>query len=344
MGAAWCGRVEDPAQGAAEVQPPPPVPAPADVGQLEGAGGLTPGDGEASAPAVHADQLEGGKLEGVASLTLADGEASARAVLEREEALMRTEFEERAEVSGNERYARKGITGAKIWDLKAREDARKQRQAEAAAAGAADHPGPHRVQLSVYRLGPVGYHSAVAVCGLEVYFDGTAAAFVSDLSRPGVQICNPECGPIGEFQEAIDMGESPLSSYRIGRVVAELAPQWSIGSYHLLQNNCNHFAEAMINMLGCPGRPPTWVNRAAICAGVMIPDCVFNWAARRSGLQRQRLDTGREHCSCGARFGLCTARNYCSACAYPKCGQCLSVAARRATLEAPYGGGCCSDC
>eukprot|EP01062_Namystynia_karyoxenos_P031591 TRINITY_DN23430_c0_g2_i2.p1 TRINITY_DN23430_c0_g2~~TRINITY_DN23430_c0_g2_i2.p1 ORF type:complete len:427 (+),score=103.63 TRINITY_DN23430_c0_g2_i2:67-1281(+) len=404
MGAAWCGSVEDPTQGAAEAQHEPPVLAPAAVGQLEVAAGLTPGDAEASAPAVHAEKLEGGKLEdgkleGVASVTLADGEASARAGLESEEGLMRNEMEGRTEVSGGEAYARKGITGAKKWDVRAREDARRQRQAEAAAA--IDHPGPHQVWLNVYSLRPVGYHSAVSVCGVEVYFDGTAAGFASDLSRPGIQVCNPECGPIGQFQEPILMGESPFSSHRIGRIVAEMAPQWSIGSYHLLYQNCNHFAEAMLNLLGCPGRPPVWVNRAANWAGVLIPDCLFNWAARRTGLQRQRLDTGREHCGCGARFGLCTTREYCSACGYPSCGQCLSnrrvvplygpnpvpvcgycvdrypappaagapapeappapaaapaapaqggatvplsVAARRATLEAPSGGGCCSHC
>eukprot|EP01062_Namystynia_karyoxenos_P072935 TRINITY_DN6961_c0_g1_i2.p1 TRINITY_DN6961_c0_g1~~TRINITY_DN6961_c0_g1_i2.p1 ORF type:complete len:407 (+),score=75.87 TRINITY_DN6961_c0_g1_i2:74-1222(+) len=292
MGAAWCGCVDGPTPGGALQQPHP----------------------SALPAAVKAERL--GLKRG---LRPSNAECAARAEMEAEEACARAELGEnqgRAAVAVWEAHTRVGIASALA--LKTCTAPRRRE---------VDVPGPHEVSLSVYSLGPVGYHSAVVVIGRELYYGGHEAAGAPPhlANRTGVLSCRPERGPIGAFYARLPMGQSALSSVAARRAITGMMAEWTRAAYHLLQHNCNHFAEAALAALGCPGRPPAWVNRTADWVDRYVPDELFSWYLRVVGAQRQGPAGGaRWRCSCGARCGVCQRRTDCGACGGAFCGDCTS--------------------
>eukprot|EP01062_Namystynia_karyoxenos_P013005 TRINITY_DN14680_c0_g1_i2.p1 TRINITY_DN14680_c0_g1~~TRINITY_DN14680_c0_g1_i2.p1 ORF type:complete len:459 (+),score=88.40 TRINITY_DN14680_c0_g1_i2:86-1462(+) len=359
MGASCCGSVEDPSQSAA-VQHRPVLPA----------AGVAGAEGPAAARAyltAREEAIRAGLLKEEARMraflaAVNIPEAAGRAGIAGQEELGRaflaavrqpessgrsevlvgedTEWEESRKAWAAARKARRNRKQM-LRRRQQRWNARHREQLAQQVVGAESAP---EVWLVVYRL-PVGYHSAVEVYGEEYFFEGTYSANspAMDLSRSGIQSCRPRRGPYGDFKERISMGLSPLGKSGIARIIAEMTPDWSLGSYHLLQRNCNNFAEALLARIGCPGRPPEWVNAAARCAAICVPVALFDWVARRVGMQKRRPVRELAFCSCGARFGICTHRTYCPACAMPHCKECIS-GCRVVPLHGPRPVQVCRHC
>ncbi len=135
------------------------------------------------------------------------------------------------------------------------------------------------------KLGFGFYHSGVCVNGYEWAFGGNAQAREGE---PGIFASRPRTVlPAFKFHEAITLGYLPqgVKESDVSAVLSELAPQWTARSYHLLSKNCNHFSEAFAmaltakfgeTVMSCVGGTfPTYVNRAARFADVVVPDAIY---------------------------------------------------------------------
>lgn len=79
----------------------------------------------------------------------------------------------------------------------------------------------------------------------------------------GVFATNPRQAPgTVTFREAILLGETSLSARQVYAVVQELGQEFRGNAYHLLQQNCNTFSDALCYRLTGEHAPP-WVNRLA---------------------------------------------------------------------------------
>ncbi|EFJ49855.1 hypothetical protein VOLCADRAFT_73996 [Volvox carteri f. nagariensis] len=123
------------------------------------------------------------------------------------------------------------------------------------------------VVLNIYDLAPqnnwtywcgVGiFHSGVEVYGVEYAYGG------HDYDYSGVFATNPRDAP-GQvvFRESIPMGETTMTQQEIHHLVQRMGNEYKGNNYHLLQRNCNHFANDLCRQL--VGRDaPSWINRLA---------------------------------------------------------------------------------
>ncbi|KAK2080308.1 hypothetical protein QBZ16_000161 [Prototheca wickerhamii] len=101
------------------------------------------------------------------------------------------------------------------------------------------------------------FHSGVEVYGVEYAYGG------HEYDAPGVFATNPRQAPgTVTFREAILLGETSLSARQVYAVVQELGQEFRGNAYHLLQQNCNTFSDALCYRLTGEHAPP-WVNRLA---------------------------------------------------------------------------------
>lgn len=101
------------------------------------------------------------------------------------------------------------------------------------------------------------FHAGVEVYGIEYAFGG------HDYDYSGVFATKPRDAP-GQviFRESIHMGETTLSQSEVQKLVQQMGQQYKGNRYHLLQCNCNHFANDLCQRLA--GKPaPSWINRLA---------------------------------------------------------------------------------
>ncbi|KAI8871331.1 DUF862-domain-containing protein, partial [Ramicandelaber brevisporus] len=87
------------------------------------------------------------------------------------------------------------------------------------------------------------YHTSVVVFGLEVFFGA------------GVQACVPGQSGHGHAIERIPMGSTSVSRADFDAQIAAMSRTWTAESYHLLDNNCNNFTEALCRFLVGRGIP-----------------------------------------------------------------------------------------
>jgi hypothetical protein len=119
------------------------------------------------------------------------------------------------------------------------------------------------VELAVYDLSPANDCLATIGCGLHhtgVRIGGQEWTFSND----GVFSHTPgEVGQEGiELRAVVPLGELTIDSKGVEGVISELrANAFPAGSYHLVLQNCNHFATALCERLGYT--VPAWVNRLA---------------------------------------------------------------------------------
>ena len=113
----------------------------------------------------------------------------------------------------------------------------------------------------LYWLGQGIYHSGVEVYGCEFAFGG------HDGSQTGVFSTPPKaCLSQGQvaFRQSFDLGETTLSPAAVEKLIIELGDIFRGNRYHLLQRNCNHFADELVAALTKgKARAPKWVNRTA---------------------------------------------------------------------------------
>lgn len=150
--------------------------------------------------------------------------------------------------------------------------------------------GRVRVALNVYNLAP-GYNRVAHSVGMVrfIFFSSArrrrrgsvrkvtgrlAGAYVQGAYHTGVQVSGREysfsnegvtngvpkqCPPDVTFFKSITIGYTHLS---VSGTVARLRLRFAPGSYDILEQNCNHFSDALCRALLDKGIP-SWVNRLA---------------------------------------------------------------------------------
>jgi len=137
---------------------------------------------------------------------------------------------------------------------------------------------PVSVALNVYDLAPANellhpvglgiYHTGVEISGSEYTFADSAGIF----SHP------PRSVPQAKFREQIDLGsfegaENGAAALVQSAVRALAEEKFGPNDYHILQNNCNHFAKALVWKL-LQKQIPAYINRMAdigVCCSCLIP-------------------------------------------------------------------------
>ncbi|PNW69915.1 hypothetical protein CHLRE_17g698100v5 [Chlamydomonas reinhardtii] len=123
------------------------------------------------------------------------------------------------------------------------------------------------VVLNVYDLAP--QNQWTIFCGVGIFHSGVEVHGVEyaygqhDYDYSGIFATNPRDAP-GQvvFRESILMGETHLSQAEIHALVQRMGNDYKGTNYHLLQRNCNHFANDLcVQLIG--KEAPTWVNRLA---------------------------------------------------------------------------------
>eukprot|EP00919_Chromeraceae_sp_WS-2016_P058324 GHVR01138635.1.p1 GENE.GHVR01138635.1~~GHVR01138635.1.p1 ORF type:complete len:230 (-),score=68.75 GHVR01138635.1:262-906(-) len=131
-----------------------------------------------------------------------------------------------------------------------------------------------KVQVNVYDLVEeqswVGlYHSGVEILGTEYSFAGNS----------GVYECEPRRAPDGRFKCSHVIGDTTKSMSEVKSVVDRLRDKFHGDSYDLIEQNCNHFSNALCMRLLDKGIP-SYINRAA-CVGKFC-SCFVPPGMRRS--------------------------------------------------------------
>lgn len=57
------------------------------------------------------------------------------------------------------------------------------------------------------------------------------------------------------YREAIILGETNCSIFKVNQILRELSREWPGGSYDLLSKNCNHFCDDFCERLGVQKLP-----------------------------------------------------------------------------------------
>jgi deubiquitinase DESI2 len=101
------------------------------------------------------------------------------------------------------------------------------------------------------------FHSGIEVYGIEYAFGG------HEYDAPGVFATEPRDAPGAIFRESIELGPTSLSPDQVYSLVQELGrTKYKGNAYHLLQLNCNNFANDLCMKL-TGKEAPGWINRLA---------------------------------------------------------------------------------
>jgi deubiquitinase DESI2 len=119
------------------------------------------------------------------------------------------------------------------------------------------------VELAVYDLTPANdclatigfglHHTGVRIGGQEYTFsnDGVFSHTPGEVAQEGVRL-----------RAVLPLGQLTIDSKAVDDMISELrGKSFPAGSYHLVLQNCNHFAAALAGSLGYS--VPGWVNRLA---------------------------------------------------------------------------------
>eukprot|EP00056_Hartaetosiga_gracilis_P000795 m.40520 g.40520 ORF g.40520 m.40520 type:complete len:157 (+) comp10360_c0_seq1:144-614(+) len=84
---------------------------------------------------------------------------------------------------------------------------------------------------------PALYHTSIVVHGKEYFFGG------------GIQKATPETTNAGRPIERLELGETEIPEFMLEAYLEDLHNKFNVQSYHLLDNNCNHFSEELAQFL-----------------------------------------------------------------------------------------------
>ena len=120
----------------------------------------------------------------------------------------------------------------------------------------------HEQNEMLYPFGLGLYHSGVEVNGLEYTFGSGSGIF----NHPSKQ------APNVKFRESILVGIFRGTTRDFDRVIDSLRNDFSGTKYHLLERNCNSFAEMLVFRL-LNVQIPGWINRMAFYGSLV--SCVL---------------------------------------------------------------------
>eukprot|EP01012_Entosiphon_sulcatum_P056719 TRINITY_DN8040_c0_g1_i2.p1 TRINITY_DN8040_c0_g1~~TRINITY_DN8040_c0_g1_i2.p1 ORF type:complete len:339 (-),score=44.72 TRINITY_DN8040_c0_g1_i2:15-1031(-) len=160
-----------------------------------------------------------------------------------------------------------------------------------ALRGDAGRP-PTPVRLNVYQLAApdsamhrmtagVGlglYHSGIEIYGMEWTFGGCVDERYHAAS--GIFPMEPQTAtPF--MQCSLDLGMCDLTPQQVRDIIRTMGREWTMGSYHLLARNCNHFAAVFCKALNPAFQFPGWVNRAAKVGDAVVPAAVLRYIMQK---------------------------------------------------------------
>lgn len=102
-------------------------------------------------------------------------------------------------------------------------------------------------------MGIGAYHVGVEVLGDEWYFRW------SETAESGIVWMRPRAHQVHVYSESICLGTSELSDQQIRSVLGGFVDGWPARSYHPVNRNCIHFAQAFVEALRCSQPFPEWV-------------------------------------------------------------------------------------
>ena len=106
------------------------------------------------------------------------------------------------------------------------------------------------------------FHAGVVIYGNELAYGGheyeASGVFATKPRDPPLM---PNGKPL-QFRESIYIGESDLTEDEVSALIQRMGAEYRGRAYHLLEKNCNHFADDLAMML-VGQRIPGWINRLA---------------------------------------------------------------------------------
>ncbi|RNF02218.1 hypothetical protein TraAM80_06511 [Trypanosoma rangeli] len=118
------------------------------------------------------------------------------------------------------------------------------------------------------KLGMGVYHCGVVVYGIEWgYGECVESANASGL------FCVYPGQAAGKLYRTVCLGVTTRSPQQVDTVLHRLENEWCSSDYHILNHNCNHFAQRFCDLLSTVQklRVPLWCNRAARVCNRIVP-------------------------------------------------------------------------
>ncbi|XP_067630158.1 deubiquitinase DESI2-like [Eurosta solidaginis] len=104
------------------------------------------------------------------------------------------------------------------------------------------------------------FHSGVELYGREFAYGGHQFPFTGIFEM--LPRDHADLGENFQFRQTINLGCTQFSCNQVYQIVEELGQKFTGSSYHLINNNCNHFCDYLAQFL-CGKGIPGWVNRLA---------------------------------------------------------------------------------
>ncbi|KAH9597110.1 PPPDE putative peptidase domain [Trypanosoma melophagium] len=143
------------------------------------------------------------------------------------------------------------------------------------------------VRLNVYSLleqnrtlGKLGlgvYHCGVVVYGFEWGYGET----IDPTNASGLfHVCPGEAA--GTLHRTLFLGVTTLSPQQVDTILHRLENEWRSEEYHILNHNCNHFAQRFCDLLSTTQKLkiPQWCNRAARVCSRIVPKRLASYVHR----------------------------------------------------------------
>lgn len=114
-----------------------------------------------------------------------------------------------------------------------------------------------------WSLGLGIFHAGVELHGTEWAYGGHPVAQSGIFSMAPRDV--DALGPDFALRQSLVLGTTAFSAAEVEEAAAQMGADFRGDRYHLLQRNCNHFADALARLLVGRGIP-AWVNRLAVLA------------------------------------------------------------------------------
>lgn len=121
---------------------------------------------------------------------------------------------------------------------------------------------------SLAKLGMGVYHTGVVVYGIEWGY----GEVVDNVNASGLFCVHPGQAA-GQLFRTLRIGYTTRSPMQVDTILHRLENEWRSSEYHILHHNCNHFAQALCDLLSTTEKlqVPSWCNRAARLSDKVIP-------------------------------------------------------------------------